>query len=172
MKLHKLVLFVLAVLLVIVAAGCAPKESGPAKVELPAGKAFAEGKEIYFVHTEVSDPDIAKLLSDMMTSPVLYVPGLANVPDESLANVYVFENGLTGMGPLGFQADVFDNPPGTEGYSPLRRLNVVKWADPSKAVMFTSVDEIMSAQDAGEVTIAQPGVVVNMPFVVWNGGQR
>ncbi|MBI5945951.1 MAG: hypothetical protein HY864_16440 [Chloroflexi bacterium] len=172
MKPHKLVLFVLVALLVIVAAGCAPKESGPAKVELPAGKAFAEGQEIYFVHTEVSDPDIAKLLSDMMTSPVLYVPSLANVPDESLANVYVFENGLTGMGPLGFQADVFDNPPGTDGYSPLRRLNVVKWADPSTAVTFTSVDEIMAAQDAGEVTIAQPGVVVNMPFVVWDGGQR
>jgi len=172
MKFHKLALFVLAALLVLVAAGCAPKQSGPAKVELPAGKAFAEGKEIYFVHTEVSDPDIAKLLSDMMTSPVLYVPGLASAPDESLANVYVFENGLKGMGPLGFQADVFDNPPGTDGYSPLRRLNVVTWVDPARAVMLTSADGIIAAQDAGEVTIAQPGVVVNMPFVVWDGGQR
>jgi hypothetical protein len=107
-----------------------------------------------------------------MASPVLYVPALAKVSDEALANVYVFENGLAGMGPLGFQADVFDNPPGTDGYSPLRRLNVVTWADPTKAVMFTAVDEILAAQDAGEVTIAQPGVVVNMPFVVWDGGQR
>ena len=172
MKFNKLVLFVLAALFVVVLAGCAPKESGPAKAELPAGKAYADGKEIYFVHTEVSDPDIAKLLSDMMTSPVLYVPSLAQVPDEVLANVYVFENGLTGMGPLGFQADVFDNPPGTDGYSPLRRLNVVTWVDPAKAVMFTSVDEIIAAQDAGDVKIAQPGVVVNMPFVVWDGGQR
>ncbi len=172
MKLNKLVLLVLAVTLVFVAIGCAPKSSGPEKVELPAGKAYAEGKEIFFVHTEVSDPDIAKLLSDMMTSPVLYVPALAKVSDEALANVYVFENGLKGMGPLGFQADVFDNPAGTDGYSPLRRLNVVTWADPAKAVMFTSVAEILAAQGAGEVTIAQPGVVVNMPFVVWDGGQR
>ena len=171
MKFNKLVLIVLAFLLVVVA-GCAPKASGPAKVELPAGKAFADGKEIFFVHTEVSDADIAKLLSDMMTSPVLYVPALANVPDESLANVYVFANGSEGMGPLGFQADVFDNPPGTDGYSPLRRLNVVTWVDPAKAVMFTSVDEIIAAQEAGQVTVEQPGVVVNMPFVVWDGGQR
>jgi hypothetical protein len=76
------------------------------------------------------------------------------------------------MGPFGFQADVFDNPPGTTGYSPLRRVNVVTWVDPAKARMFTSVAEILSAKDAGEVTIAQPGVVVNMPFVVWDGGQR
>ena len=172
MKFNKLALFVLAVLLVFVVVGCAPKESGPAKVELPAGSAYAEGKEIFFVHTEVSDPDIAKLLSDMMTSPVLYVPALANVPDESLANVYVFANGLEGMGPLGFQADVFDNPPGADGYSPLRRLNVVTWVDPAKAILFTSMDEIVAAQDAGQVTVEQPGVVVNMPFVVWDGGQR
>ncbi len=32
--------------------------------------------------------------------------------------------------------------------------------------------EIIAAQDAGQVTVEQPGVVVNMPFVVWDGGQR
>lgn len=163
--------FLILVLLISLLAACAPKEEMPTAL-LPAGKAFAEGKEIFFVHTEASDEGVAKLLSDMMTSPVLYVPELASVPDEVLANVYVFDNGLEGMGPFGFQADVFDNPPGTDGYSPLRRVNVVTWVDPAKARMFTSVAEIMSAVDAGEVTIAQPGVVVNMPFVVWDGGQR
>jgi hypothetical protein len=108
----------------------------------------------------------------MMSSPVIYVPALAEVPAEALAEVYVFDNGLKGMGPFGFQADVFNNPPGTDGYSPLRRVNVVTWADPAKARMLTSEAEIISAVDAGEVTIAQPGVVVNMPFVVWDGGKR
>ena len=163
--------FLILVLLVSLLAACAPKEEMPTAL-LPAGKAFAEGKEIFFVHTEASDEGVAKLLSDMMTSPVLYVPALAKTPNEALANVYVFDNGLEGMGPFGFQADVFDNPPGTDGYSPLRRINVVTWVDPAKARMVTSVAEIMSAVDAGEVTVAQPGVVVNMPFVVWDGGQR
>jgi hypothetical protein len=153
-------------------AACSPKSEQMPTAILPAGKAFAEGKEIYFVHTEVSDPEIAKLLSDMMSSPVLLVPGLADIPDSALANVYVFENGLEGKGPLGFQADVFDNPPGTEGYSPLRRLNVVTWADLASACLLTSAADILAAQQAGEVTIAQPGVVVNMPFVVWDGGKR
>ena len=162
----------IVVLLVSLLVACAPKKEEMPTAVLPAGKAFADGKEIFFVHTEASDPDVAKLLTDMMTSPVLYVPSLAEVPDESLAEVYVFDNGLEGMGPFGFQADVFNNPPGTNGYSPLRRVNVVTWADPSKARMLTSEAEIAFAKDAGEVTITQPGVVVNMPFVVWDGGQR
>ena len=151
---------------------CSPKGKEVPTAILPAGKAFAEGKEIYFTHTEVSDPEIAKLLTDMMSSPVILVPGLADVPESALAEVYVFSNGEKGMGPLGFQPDVFDNPPGSEGYSPLRRLNVVTWTDPAKARLLKSAAEVMAAQDAGEVTIAQPGVVVNMPFVVWDGGKR
>lgn len=168
----KIIKIVLPLVALIVLAACAPAQEGPAKAELPAGKAFADGKEIYFVHTEASDAEVATLLTDMMTSPVLHVPSLAQVPEEALADVYVFDNGLEGMGPLGFQADVFNNPPGTDGYSPLRRLNVVTWADPASAVLFTSVDEILAAAEAGQISIAQPGVVINMPFVIWDGGQR
>jgi hypothetical protein len=108
----------------------------------------------------------------MMKSPVILVTSLANVPDESLANVYVFTNGLAGSGPFGFQPDVFDNPPGTDGYSPLRRLNVIAWADETKARELKSAAEVLAAKDAGELTIEQPGVVINMPFVVWDGGNR
>jgi hypothetical protein len=100
------------------------------------------------------------------------VPSLANVPDESLANVYVFTNGVTGSGPFGFQPDVFDNPPGTDGYTPLRRLNVVTWADASQARELKSADEVLAALAADQLTVEQPGVVINMPFVVWDGGKR
>jgi hypothetical protein len=161
----------LAFLLTMVLSACATKQEMP-KAELPAGKAYAEGKEIYFIHTETSDASVAKLLTDMMKSPVLEVPALADVPDNALAIVYVFDNGLKGMGPLGFQSDVFDNPPGAPGYSPLRRLNVVTWADPAKASEFKSAADILSAEKVGDVTIKQSGVVINMPFVVWEGGKR
>ena len=164
-------LLVIVVLTLIVAA-CAPQQEGPAKAELPAGKAYAEGKEIYFVHTEASDPGVAETLTNMMTSPVIHVPSLANVPDEALANVYVFTNGVEGSGPFGFQADVFDNPPGTDGYTPLRRLNVATWVDGVTAREITAVADVLAAESAGELTIEQPGVVINMPFVVWDGGQR
>lgn len=170
MKKLSLLLLVTPVLAIITA--CAPQQSGPAKAELPAGKAFADGKEIYFVHTEASDAGVAEKLTNMMQSPVMLVPSLAAVPDESLANVYVFTNGVEGTGPFGFQADVFDNPPGTEGYTPLRRLNVITWADGVTARQLTSAADVLAAESAGELTIEQPGVVINMPFVVWDGGQR
>jgi len=159
-------------MLILVLNACTPSKEQMPTAQLPAGKAYAEGKEIYFVHTEASDPDIANLLTEMMSSPVLFVPSLADVPESTLANVYVFENGLKGTGPLGFQADVFDHPPGSRGYSPLRKVNIVTWKEPDKARLLTSVDEVLAAQQAGEVTVSQPGVVVNMPFVVWDGGKR
>ena len=166
----KLTTLMLGVLLFITA--CAPQQNGPAKAELPAGKAYAEGKEIYFVHTEASDAGVAEKLTNMMKSPVVLVPSLANVPDEALANVYVFTNGLEGTGPFGFQVDVFDNPPGTDAYSPLRRLNVITWTDGASARELTSAADVLAAESAGELAIEQPGVVINMPFVVWDGGKR
>ena len=166
----KLSLFIVVAMVLLTA--CAPKAAEMPKAELPAGKAWAEGKEIYFIHTEASDAGVAEKLTGMMKSPVILVPSLANVPDESLANVYVFTNGIAGSGPFGFQADVFDNPPGTDGYTPLRRLNVISWTDETKARELKSVSEVLDAETAGELTIEQPGVVINMPFVIWDGGKR
>lgn len=167
----KISLLIFAALFLTLSA-CAPKAAEMPKAELPAGKAWAEGKEIYFVHTEASDAGVADKLTNMMKSPVILVPSLANVPDEALANVYVFTNGLVGSGPFGFQADVFDNPAGTDGYSPLRRLNLITWGDGATVRELKSATEVLDAETAGELSIEQPGVVINMPFVVWDGGQR
>jgi hypothetical protein len=167
----KLTLVMLAALALLMSA-CAPQQSGPARADLPAGMAYAEGNEIYFIHTEASDAGVADTLTNMMESPVVHVPSLADVPEAALANVYVFTNGVEGTGPFGFQADVFDNPPGTEGYTPLRRLNVVTWADGAAPRELRSAADVVDAQAVGELTIEQPGVVINMPFVVWDGGKR
>ena len=140
--------------------------------QLPAVRGFAEGREIYFVHSEASDPKIAKVLTEMMQSPVLVVPSLAETPPELLANVYVFANGVKGDGPLGFQPDVFDEPPGTPGYRPLRALNQVRWNEESRARELKSAAEVEEARANGEIAIDRPGVVVNMPLLTWPGGRR
>ncbi len=142
---------------------------------VPPVTGFSEGEEVHFIHPEVSDPEVAKTLTGMMGSPVLVVPSLANTPEETLTNVYVFSNGVAPEGARGamrFQADVFDSPPGTEGYSPLRSLNLVTWKDPGAARVLKSVDEVKQSQQKGEITIERTGVVVNMPFLTWPGGQR
>ena len=144
----------------------------PAAPIIPAGLAYADGQEIRFIHTEVSDPDVAGLLSDMMSSPVIHVPSLTDAPESMLAKVYVFKNGIEGMGPLGFQPDVFDNPPGAEGYSPLRRIVFATWADGSDPRELKSLADVLDAESNGELTIEESNIVVNMPFVTWPGGER
>lgn len=173
MKNNRFTLFVLSTLLILLSA-CAPQkmEMEHTKAEVPVDKGYAEGSEIYFIHPEVSDAQLAEKMGAGMGSPVLYVPALAQVTDHALANVYVFTNGVPGVSMSGLQPSVFDNPPANEGYSPLRRLNLVSWIDETKARELKTAAEVLEAAEAGKLTIKQPGVVINMPFITWEGGQR
>jgi hypothetical protein len=143
---------------------------------IPPVTGYSEGKTILFIHTEISDKKIAKILTDMMGgSPVLVVPALARVPKEALARLFVFANGLTSggpTGPLGFQADVFENPPGSPGYSPLRKITFIKWKNPSTARRLKSAAQVLKAIQNGEAAGDESGIVVNMPFLTWPGGKR
>lgn len=142
------------------------------KPAVPNVKAYLDGREILFQHTEVSDPKVAEVLTQMMKSPVVIVPALAQAPAAMLANVYVFTNGVRGGGPFKFQPDVFDNPPGSDGYRPLRAIHLVKWKNDRAPRVLKSVDEVKAAEKAGELDIQRPGVVANMPLVTWPGGGR
>ncbi len=138
----------------------------------PLALAYYEGGEVYFIHPEASDEAVAGVLTEMMGPDVLYVPSLSEIPAELLGKVYVFTNGVADMGPLGFQPDVFDSVPGDEAYTPLRSIQLVTWAEDVEATMLMSEQEILDAEAAGQLTIAVPGVVVNMPILVWPEGQR
>jgi hypothetical protein len=139
---------------------------------VPPVDGFTEGQRIRFIHTEASEPQVAELLTKMMGSPVIVVPELAKAPKELLANVYVFKNGVKGSGPFEFQPDVFDNPPGTQGYTPLRALNLLTWKNEAAARELRSAADVRKAIDAGELAVEQPGVVINMPLLTWPGGNR
>jgi hypothetical protein len=142
------------------------------KPAVPSVQGYVDGRGILFQHTEVSDPKVAAILTDMMKSPVLVVPALAEAPPALLANVYVFKNGVRGGGPLKYQPDVFDSPPGSDGYRPLRRINFVTWKAGRAARVLTSAGEVQAAEQAGDVTVERSGVVANMPLVTWPGGHR
>jgi hypothetical protein len=139
---------------------------------VPPVKGYYAGEEILFIHTEASDPQVADMLTMMMGPQVVLMPRLAEAPESLLANLYVFTNGLQGGGPFGFQPDVFDAVPGDEGYSPLRAINLVAWEEGVTARELRSVEEVKAAESKGEVTIKQPGIVVNMPVLTWPGGHR
>lgn len=136
---------------------------------------YAAGEDIHFIHTEVSDAEIAGVLTNMMGSPVPVVRSLADIPADLLAHVYVFENGVQPDGPRGpleFQPDVFDRPAGAEDYTPLRRIMLVNWRDDSEPRVLRSSEEVEAAEAAGEIRITDSEIVVNMPFLTWPGGQR
>lgn len=131
------------------------------------------GGDLYFIHTETSDPEVAALLTEMMGGvAVVHVPELAAAPPEQLAQLYVFVNGIEGNGPFGFQKDIFDSVPGDPAYRPLRKLNRVEWQEGATPRILNDVAEVEAALAAGEVTVTQPGIVVNMPVLLWPGGSR
>lgn len=137
---------------------------------------YADGEEIHFIHSETSDEQLAQVLMQMMGgSPVLVVSALAEVPVSALATVYAFTNGVLpedAMGPLGFQPDVFDHPPGSGSYSPLRAVKLVTWQEDATPRVLTSSAEVEAAAEQGDVIIEETGIVVNMPFLTWPDGQR
>ncbi len=100
------------------------------------------------------------------------MPSLAEVPTW---RVYVFTNEIKGdgpAGPLGFQPDVFDSPPGSPGYTPLRAIVLVTWRDETAAQLLKSAAEVERALQDRDLTSEETGVVVNMPLPTWPGGRR
>jgi hypothetical protein len=138
----------------------------------PGVKGYAKGGEVLFLHTEASDPQVAAMLTRMMGPQVVEVPRLAQVPEAVLGKVYVFTNGLSGGGPLGFQQDVFDSVPGDADYTPLRAIHLVSWKAGAVPRELRSAEEVRGAEVQGQVTITRTGAVVNMPVLSWPGGHR
>jgi hypothetical protein len=139
-------------------------------VTLPLTQGYVNGFEVFYISTEASDKGLADHLTNFTHSRVSFAPALKNAPPKSLANIYVFRNGIKGFGPLGFQPNVADSQPGDPGYSPLWRINNVEWKQGVSPKELKSETEILSAQKNGELTISSSDAIVNCPFVYWHGG--
>lgn len=138
----------------------------------PLVKGYYEGGDLYFMHTEASDSAVAGLLTEMMGPRVVHLPELGSTPDRLLADVYVFQNGVEGHGPFGFQPDLFGSVPGDSAYRPLRTVHLVRWREESGPRELKTIEALRRAESAGELAISEPGIVVNMPVLAWPGGHR
>ena len=139
---------------------------------IPLVKGLYDGKDVYYITTEASDSTIADALAKFTNFPVTFAPSLTKAPASSQANIYAFKNGVKGGGVLGFQPNVVDSIPGESKYSPLWKINLVEWKDPSTATVLGSEDDILSALDSGKITITPTTVVVNCPIVQWGGDKE
>jgi len=143
-----------------------------APITMPLIDGYYNGEKVYFIHTEVSDSDIAGMLSMMVNFPTLYVPELTNVSPDDLGKVYIFTNGIPGTGPYGggpffFQIDIFDAIPGQEEYGQLRTPYLVTWSENSSPRLLISFEELLEAEANGELSIEKSDLVVNAPMLVW-----
>src|SRR5215831_11116466 len=139
-------------------------------VTIPLTRGYVNGFEVFYISTEASDKGLADHLTNFIHSRVSFAPALKNAPPQSLANIYVFQNGIKCSGPLGFQPNVADSQPGDPGYSPLWRINNVGWKQGVSPKELKSETDILSAQKNGELTISSSDAIVNCPFVYWHGG--
>jgi hypothetical protein len=137
---------------------------------LPLVRGFADGNEVFYITTEVSDEKLANYLSNLTNSRVVYTPALKYAPPQSLANIYEFTNGIEGSGPEGFQPNIADSQPGDNNYSPLWKVNLVTWNNGTTPRELTSEEDIVNAVKNKELTIKPTEIIVNCPFVQWKDG--
>ena len=141
--------------------------TAPSTITLPLSKGFIDGKVAYFIATDASSKQIVSSVSNTTSFKVNYAPSLANTPQSSRQQGYVFINGMKGEGPLGSQMSVASALPSDEGYSPLFEINYVKWnSNATKDIrVLRSVNEIVAAEKGGELTITKSNIVINSPAI-------
>lgn len=135
-------------------------------IDIPISKGFVDGKIAYFISTDASNNEVISSISNTTGFSVNYAPVLANTSNSSTQQGYVFINGVKGKGPFGTQLSVASAIPGEDGYSPLFEINYVKWNSNSTSNrVLTSVDEILAAQNSGELNITKSNIIINSPAV-------
>ena len=139
-------------------------------LDIPMMKGYENGHEIFFIATDASDNKTAAKITNETGFKVNFAPILAQTPEAARGQAYVFTNGIPGQGPFGFQLPVVNAKPGDQEYSPLLQLNMVEWNQGIAAKEIKSVQEMMSAQQNGSLTIAKTNTIVNHPAIKWEGG--
>ena len=139
---------------------------------IPMIDGYYNGEKVYFIHTEISDKDIADMMSMMINFPTLHVPDLDEISPNDLGKVYIFTNGISGSGPYGggpffFQIDIFDSVPGMDEYNQFRVPQLVTWNENSNPILLTSIEDLFEAEVNGELSIESTDFVVNAPIIVW-----
>jgi hypothetical protein len=117
------------------------------------------------IATDASDKETADLITNITGFKANVAPVLSKTPTDVLAQTYIFKNGIKGDGLFGFQSPVLSAKSGDNGYSPLYQLNTVKWVNQENVQELKSVDEIIAAENNGQLKIEKTNVVINKPTV-------
>ncbi|MGQ0638242.1 MAG: DUF7482 domain-containing protein [Nitrososphaerota archaeon] len=124
-----------------------------------------DGRTIYYIVTDATPSGPATMMG--VTDASTLAKTLAS---PSAVDLFQFMNGIKGSGPMGFQAGVAAAAPGDENYSPLWRISVIGWKEPTHASLLETIGDINALKSAGKigVELARPmdsDHVVNCPFI-------
>jgi hypothetical protein len=124
----------------------------PNSISLFLAKGYVNGKIAFFIATDASDNQTTASITKNPRFKVNFAPALALSPESTRQQGYEFINGVRGEGSFGFQLPVASALHGDKNYTPLVKLNFVKWDSNSSSTSSTvtvrelkSVDEIMAA---------------------------
>ena len=139
---------------------------------IPLHQGYYDGKDVYFIITDSSDPTHADIITANQGWQVEFAPLLKNAPEDALSKTYMFTNGIEGDGIHGYQGEVFTSTPAqADVYSALTSHVHVTWNEGVTPRVLDSDAMIMEAADNEEITLTKVEVVLNMPQIVWPEGQ-
>ena len=152
---------------------CATTHPGtvPNAIVLPVLPAWFEGKLVRYIVTDVSTPDMARMMNANTSQRLrdALPAGNAKGVRNALERVYKF--------PDQPQFSVFPSIPSPLGpqstdvaYSPIWRVVEARWLKGKTVRELKSEEQILAAVDSGDLMLTETDVVINCP-VVWVEGQ-
>lgn len=149
-------------------AGCASTAppTTDSQISLPLLPGWFDGQKVYYITADSSDAQMATVMQ------ANYVPRLANaLPDEpgphplaTYDRIYKFvdqpQPSVLPSIPQPLGAGNQDN-----AYSPLWHLYNVRWNPGQNVRELRSADQVLSAQEQGQISIEASGIIVNCPVV-------
>ena len=124
-----------------------------------------DGRTIYYIVTDATPSGPAGMMG-VVSSPT----SASLIANSAAVDLYQFKNGLTGIGPLGFQPGIAAGAPGDANYSPMWRIFMIGWDSPENAQLLETIDDMNAYREAGliDIGIARPmdsDHIVNCPFI-------
>lgn len=141
-------------------------------VTIPMHKGIFNSTSLFYIITDSSDQDFAKVIAEKQNWKVEYSPPIGKAPSNVLQKTFVFTNGITGNGIYGFQDEVFSSTPDQESeYSPLSSIVEVTWKKGQNRTILESAEEILKAEEGKRIEFKETGIVLNTPQIIWPEGQ-
>lgn len=121
-------------------------------------KGTFDGRDVYFIQTDVSDQAFAE------EEGLVFAPKIGALTGAGLTGAaYLVSGGASG------QATVLSTEPGRRDYTPAWRLHRVAWKRTPR--LLRSISEVESARTGGDVSVEQTDIVLNAAIVKWSNGE-